>query len=62
MKRFFSLLILGVILVTPIFGQLNFSEISETELENKEYTIIYEDSNEDYYLVDIDGATYIFYY
>ncbi len=62
MKRFFTLLILGAILISPIFGQLNFPEISETELENKEYSIIYEDTNEDYYLVEIEGVTYIFYY
>ena len=62
MKRVFFFFLLGAILISPIFGQTNFQEISAAELENIEYSIIYEDSNGDYKLIVIDGETYIFYY
>ena len=62
MRRSLFLLLLGIVLYIPLFGQTNFPEISQTELEQSDYTIIYEDSNEDYYLVEIEGVTYIFYY
>ena len=62
MRKIFYSFLLGVILISPIYGQTNFPEISRSELEQYEYTIIYEDSIEDYYLVVIEGVTYIFYY
>jgi hypothetical protein len=49
-------------LFIPVFGQLNYPEISEEELENYEYTTIYEEPNGNYKIVVVDGITYIVYY
>jgi hypothetical protein len=60
-KILFFLFLLGAILVSPIFGQINFPEISQTELEQSEHTIIYEEYDGFYKLVVINGVTYIVY-
>ena len=62
MKKIILLFLLGAILFSPIFGQTDFPEISSAELENVDYTVIYEDSNNNYKIIVIDGITYIFYY
>ncbi len=62
MKKIILLFLLGAILISPVFSQTDFPEISSAELENVDYTIIYEDSNNNYKLIVIDDVTYIFYY
>ncbi|MCF7792876.1 MAG: hypothetical protein K9N09_02830 [Candidatus Cloacimonetes bacterium] len=62
MKRLSFLLLLGFILSVSLFGQLNYPEIPKDDLEDFEYTIIFEEPNGTYKIVVVGDVTYIVYY
>ena len=59
MKFFRLLLILVLFYSTALFSQSEYPEISFSDLQNYSYQIIFDAGN--YYIVVIEGTTYIVY-
>lgn len=65
MKKLLLTILLIVVFSINILSQIDFSaypEISPDDLENYEYTIIFEYEDYNIILIEIEGKTYVVYY
>jgi len=65
MKKLLLTILLVLIFSINLLSQIDFSayqEISSDDLENYEYTIIFEYEDYNIILIEIEGKTYVVYY